>query len=93
MNITDEAKVYIKQAMQENNIDTLRFYGIAGCCGVNLGLALQEAEEGDELTQINDVNIAIQPDIKNELATITLDVEGEGNEIGLVLHGYNPISC
>ena len=47
MKITDQAKEYIQQAMQENNVSTLRFFGIQGCCGVNLGVSLQEAEEND----------------------------------------------
>ncbi|WP_263406662.1 hypothetical protein [Niallia endozanthoxylica] len=41
MKVTDQAKEYIQQAMQDKQVSTLRFYGINGCCGVNLGVALQ----------------------------------------------------
>ena len=93
MKITDQAKEYIQQAMQENNISTLRFYGIAGCCGVNLGVALQEPEENDLVEEVNGLNIAIQPDVKDQLTNVTLAVEEENGEKGLVMNGYNGTSC
>ena len=93
MKITDQAKEHIQQAMQENNLSTLRFYGIAGCCGLNLGVALQEAEENDLLEEVNGVNIAIQPEMKEQLKDVTLDVEEDNGEMGLVLNGYNHSSC
>ena len=93
MKITDQAKEYIQQAMQENNLSTLRFYGIAGCCGVNLGVALQEPEDNDLLEEVNGVNIAIHPDVMDQLTNVTLEVEDENGEKGLVLNGYNHSSC
>jgi Fe-S cluster assembly iron-binding protein IscA len=59
MNITEQATEYIQQAMQENHVSTLRFFGIPGCCGVNLGVSLQEAEENDLLEEVNGLNIAL----------------------------------
>lgn len=93
MNISDQAKSYIQQAMKDNNESTLRFYGIAGCCGVNLGVALQEAEENDLIEQINGVQVAIHPDVKNQLSGVTVNVEEENGELGIVLDGYNNNSC
>ncbi len=93
MNITEQAKEYIQQVMQEKQISTLRFFGIQGCCGVNLGVALQEAEENDVLEQINGLTIAIQVEVKEQLNNITIDVEDENGEKGIVLNGYNNTSC
>lgn len=93
MKITDQAKDYIQQAMQENNVSTLRFYGIQGCCGVNLGVSLQEAEENDVIEQVNGVQVAIQPDVKDQLDGVTLEVEEDNGDIGLVLNGYHNSSC
>lgn len=93
MKITDQAKEYIQQAMQENNKSTLRFFGIPGCCGVNLGVSLQEAEENDVIEQINGVHVAIHPDVKDQLDGVTLEVEDDNGEIGLVLNGYHNSSC
>ena len=45
MKITDQAKEYIQQAMQENNVSTLRFFGIQGCCGVNLGVSCKRRKK------------------------------------------------
>lgn len=93
MNISEKAKNYLLQAMKENNASTLRFYGIAGCCGVNLGAGLQAAEENDSVEQVNGIQVAIHPDVKNLLADVTVDVEVENGEMGIVLHGYNNNSC
>lgn len=93
MNISEQAKNYIEKAMADNNVNTLRFFGVAGCCGVNLGLALQEAEEHDEVVQINGLNVAIHPDVKDQLHGVTLNVEGKDGDVGLVLDGYNPNAC
>lgn len=93
MKITNQAKEYIQQAMQENNESTLRFFGIPGCCGVNLGVSLQEAEENDVIEQVNGVQVAIHPDVKDQLAEVTLEVEEDNGEMGLVLNGYHNSSC
>ena len=79
--------------MQDKQVSTLRFFGIQGCCGVNLGVALQEPEENDVLDQVNELNIAIGVDVKEQLRNVTIDVEEENGEIGIVLKGYNNSSC
>ena len=93
MKITDQAKDYIQQAMQDNQVSTLRFFGVPGCCGVSLGVSLQEAEENDVLEQVNGIQIAIEADIQEQLNDVSLDVEEENGEMGLVLNGYKNDSC
>lgn len=88
MNMTENAKQYILSAMKENNADTLRFYGVAGCCGMNLAVGLVPAEEGDQIEKVNDVNIAIMPEMAQELQNVTINVEEQDGEMGLVLEGY-----
>ena len=60
---------------------------------MNLGVSLQEAEENDLLEEVNGVNIAIQPEMKEQLKDVTLEVEEDNGEMGLVLNGYNQSSC
>ena len=93
MKMTDGAQTYLKEAMKANNVSTLRFYGIAGCCGMNLGVALQEAEANDMVEEVNGLKIAIQPEMKEQLLNVTIDVEEENGEMGIVLTGYNEDSC
>ncbi len=92
MKMTENAKQYILSAMKENNADTIRFYGVAGCCGMNLAVGLVPAEEGDQIEKVNDVNIAIMPEMAQELQNVTINVEEQDGEMGLVLEGYAP-SC
>lgn len=93
MKITEQATTYIQEAMKENNLDTIRFFGVPGCCGMNLAVALQPAEENDAVEMINGVQVAIQPDMKDQLNEVTLNTEETNGEIGLVLEGYHQSSC
>ena len=60
---------------------------------MNLGVSLQEAEENDLLEEVNGLNIAIQPEMKEQLNDVTLELEDQNGEMGLVLNGYNETSC
>lgn len=93
MNMTEQAKTYIQQAMVENAVDTIRFYSVAGCCGSSLAVALQPAEESDLVEIIDEVKIAIQPEMKEELSNVTIATEEDNGELSLVLEGYNPSTC
>lgn len=93
MKMTEQAKTYLQQAMETKGVYTLRFYGIAGCSGMNLGVALQEAKEKDIAEDIMGVKIAIQPEFKGQLTNVTIDAEEEDGELGLVLNGYNEGTC
>ncbi|WP_263406663.1 hypothetical protein [Niallia endozanthoxylica] len=42
---------------------------------------------------MNGVNIAIQADVTEQLSNVTIDVEEENGEMGIVLNGYNNTSC
>lgn len=90
MNMTEKAKEYILSALKESNVDTLRFYGIAGCCGMNLAVGLEAAKEGDQIEIVNDVKIAIMPEMAKELQGVTINIEEQNGEVGLVLDGYTP---
>lgn len=93
MKMTEQAKVFIQEIMQANNVSTLRFFGVEGCCGVNVSVALQEAEENDVVEQVSGLNIAMQADMKDQLTNVTIDVEEENGEMGIILNGYNNNSC
>ena len=93
MKITEQATTFIQEAMKENNADTIRFYGVSGCCGLNLAVALQPAEENDIIETINSVQVAIQPEMVEQLKDVTINAEENNGELGLVLEGYNQSSC
>ena len=42
---------------------------------MNLGVSLQEAEENDFIERINGVQVAVHPDVKDQLDGVTLEVE------------------
>lgn len=93
MKISPEGKQYLEDVLQDSEVKTLRFYGIAGCCGVNLGVALEAANEADEIRTIEGIEIAVHPDIAPQLTDVTIHAEEENGDIGLVLIGYAPTCC
>lgn len=88
MIITDNAKIFIKEAMKESNVDTLRILSTGtGCCGPNWGIELATAESGDVTQTVNGINVAIEASIVELAEKLTLDLDGEGDEAGLVIKG------
>lgn len=93
MDVSLDGKNYLTQVIEESEAKTLRFYGISGCCGVNLGVGLDEAHESDEIITIDGLTVAIDPQVKSQLAGVTIHAEEENGEMGLVLLGYQQKSC
>ncbi|KAB0447206.1 Fe-S cluster assembly protein HesB, partial [Lysinibacillus fusiformis] len=52
MKMSPEGKNYLEQVLADSEIKTLRFFGIAGCCGVNLGVGLEAPAEEDAIQTI-----------------------------------------
>lgn len=93
MKISPEGKKYLEQVLADSEVKTLRFFGIAGCCGVNLGVNLEAPTENDAVETIEGIEVAIHPDIAPQLTDVTIHAEEENGELGLVLLGYSPTSC
>jgi Fe-S cluster assembly iron-binding protein IscA len=56
-----------------------------------VGLALDEPDEKDHVVTINDIMVAIDPDIEPHTENLTLDFSQEAN--GLVLVGNESDCC
>lgn len=94
MKISPEGKNYLEQVLADSDVKTLRFFGIEGCCGVNLSVNLEAPTEKDAVQSIDGIEVAIHPDIAPQLTDVTIHAEEEENgELGLVLLGYSPTSC
>lgn len=93
MDISAEGKKYLKQAIEKSEVKTLRFFGIPGCCNVNLGVALEDAQINDEIIKIDEITVAIDPSVKSLVEDVTIHAEEENGEMGLLLVGYTPTSC
>lgn len=93
MKISSEGKNYLNQVLEDAEVKTLRFFGVQGCCGMNLSVALDAAQETDSVQTIEGINIAIDSSIESQLTDVTIHAEEENGEIGLVLIGYTPTSC
>ncbi|MEK4701810.1 Fe-S cluster assembly protein HesB (plasmid) [Lysinibacillus capsici] len=93
MKISPEGKQFVEQVLAQAEGATLRFYGVAGCCGMNLGAEIAQAQEADTVETVEGVNIAVDPQIASQLADVTIHAEEENGQLGLVLLGYEQKSC
>lgn len=94
MKMTEQATTYFKKEMAEKNYDTLRFYNLAGCCHPILTAEFEPAENGDQIAIINDIKIAIEEAVFEDLKDVTIGIDDRGDEVELVLDGYVlPDSC
>ncbi|HSI66155.1 MAG TPA: iron-sulfur cluster biosynthesis family protein [Planococcus sp. (in: firmicutes)] len=92
MMITNEAKQYIQSILEEQNAESLRIYAVAGCCGPQIGMSLDAPESADEMSDVNGIQVAIAPDAKEAVDSLTLDFEEQGEQSGLVMIGA-PSGC
>ncbi|WP_379971162.1 adhesin [Ectobacillus sp. sgz5001026] len=92
MIITDQAKTFIMNSMEEAKADTLRFtFAGPGCCGPNFGLALEPAQEDDITEVVNGIPVAIDAKVTEAVTNITLDFGEDEQGVGLFISGGN--SC
>lgn len=86
MKITDRAKEAIEEMSKLYGVHGIRLYSMgAGCCGPELGLALERPFEHDIIKIINTVQVAIDPRVIAAAEKVTLDKQDEG----FVLLGLN----
>ena len=93
MKMSPEGKQFIEQVLAQAEGATLRFYGVARCCGMNLAAEIAQAKEEDTLQTVECIEIAVDPQIAEQLTDVTIHAEEENGELGLVLLGYEQKSC
>lgn len=88
MNITDSARTYIEELMNQHDIKGIRlFMAGSGCCSPKIGLALEEPSANDVVETINGIQVAIVKDILSNSQSITLDYKETDSGSGLVMLG------
>jgi Fe-S cluster assembly iron-binding protein IscA len=92
MQITNEARDVLKSVLQENNASGIRVYFAGyGWGGPQVGLALDEPESEDIVSTINEIQVAIEPNIEAHAQGLTLEFNKDAN--GLVLIGNESDCC
>lgn len=86
MKITDEAREMLESFLNEKGAEGIRLTSVAGCCGPQFTISLDQPEESDTVQTINGIKVAIDSKIPGT-EELTLDNE----ENGLVLLGAS--SC
>lgn len=96
MQMTEQAAAFFKKEMAEKNEDTLRFYNLAGCCQPVLTAEFEPAQAEDKIEIVDNVKIAIEPAVVDDLKNVTIGIDETGEEVELVLDGYiipEPCGC
>ncbi|WLR49803.1 adhesin [Bacillus tianshenii] len=90
MNITNAAKELLIEAMEQNEASNIRFYHTGtACCGPQVGLSLDEAEDNDQLQEVNGITVAIEDGVEEMITNATLDRQGES----LTITGLPETDC
>ncbi|WP_397538489.1 hypothetical protein [Rummeliibacillus pycnus] len=96
MQMTEQAAAFFKKEMAEKNEDTLRFYNLAGCCQPVLTAEFEPAQADDKIEIVDNVKIAIEHAVVEDLKDVTIGIDDTGEEVELVLDGYiipEPCGC
>lgn len=92
MKITDQARSLLLEIFKQRNANGIRaYFGGFGWGGPQIGLALDEPEEGDKVEYINGIRVAMDPDIAPYLQGMTLEYDEFSQ--GLILTGGNSYGC
>ncbi|MCT4775626.1 MULTISPECIES: Fe-S cluster assembly protein HesB [Exiguobacterium] len=87
MNITNEAIDFMKAALAEEDIQSVRICTEAGCCGLTLGLHIAAPEASDDVKDFDGLTFAVAKDAEAMAENVTLDVESTEDSASLVLRG------
>ncbi|WP_112180246.1 MULTISPECIES: adhesin [Paraliobacillus] len=90
MIITEKAKTKLQNIFTEKGVDSIRFYAMeAGCCGPQLGISLDPVQATDTIEEIDGIKVAIDQDVKDAVAGLTLDDEETADGTQFVLLGMD----
>ncbi|ALP37450.1 HesB/IscA family protein [Paenibacillus sp. SEL3] len=88
MTITDEAREFIEKMMKEAGVSTLRIgYAGAGCCGPSYQLSLEKPQENDAVSLVNEVEVAVDPQVADQVSGLTLGYIQDEQGAGLTMSG------
>ena len=92
MEITNDARDMLTQVFQDKSATGIRVYFAGfGWGQPKVGLALDEPEAEDKVITINEIQVAIDPNIESYTEALVLDLDKQMN--GLVLRGNDSDCC
>lgn len=86
MKITDGAKQLLENVLSQKGAEGIRLYSVAGCCGPQFAISLDEPQESDKVETINGIKVAFDSQVTGT-DELTLDKEENQEGAGLVLLG------
>lgn len=92
MNISNEAIAALKEQVSATELEkkTIRFFGVQGCCGPSVQMALEDQKhQSDESFTKDGVQFSFDPSIKEMLEPVTLVF----TEQGFQLQGFQSSGC
>ncbi|WP_214890965.1 Fe-S cluster assembly protein HesB [Exiguobacterium sp. s142] len=87
MNITNEAIDFMKTALEDEEVKSVRICTEAGCCGPTLGLHIAAPEATDDVKDYDGLTFAVAKDAEAMAENVTLDVEMTEDSASLFLRG------
>ncbi|BCB04009.1 adhesin [Bacillus sp. KH172YL63] len=86
MNITAQAKTVLTDILAEQGAEGIRLSSVAGCCGPQVTVSMDDPEATDRIQAINGIRVAFDQSVE-ETDGLTIDVENTTDGVGLVLIG------
>ena len=85
MKITDDAKLVIKEALQEQNFDSVALSLKETATGYGLAMELVNKKDDDRVVNVNEIDVIM--DEETELALITTIFDAQNGELVLAQEG------
>jgi Fe-S cluster assembly iron-binding protein IscA len=76
MDITNEARDLLKKVLRDQNSNGIRIYFVGhGCEKQNMGMALDEPKKEDKVVMINDIQVAVDPQVEPLLEELVIEYD------------------
>ncbi|QED49485.1 hypothetical protein [Cytobacillus dafuensis] len=86
MKITDGAKQLLENILSQNDAEGIRLNSVAGCCGPQFTISLEQPQQSDKIEMVNGIKVAVDEQI-TATEELILDKEETQEGAGLVLIG------
>ncbi|AST92560.1 hypothetical protein BC6307_15300 [Sutcliffiella cohnii] len=93
MNISNEAKIALENILEEHEANNVRLFHNSTCGDTPVGISLDNPKKDDIVVTINEINIAMEPEVESLLKGVTLKVEEGPYGEALVFEGLELNCC
>lgn len=86
VSVSEKAETALKDYFKDKDVVPIRIFLQSGCSGSSLAMALDEANDADDIFKVNGFTFVVDKTLHSEAKDISLDFIDEGMRSGFTLN-------